>query len=226
MAPHPGNYLAEIDAYAYELTQNDSRAMIMQKTTLWLAQLYGRWTTLSDDEFASQNAPLNEDDVADLAAATTDDSVYSQASEGGVGNSPGHSMSVKSSKPAIKTQPRRVRILETEPEQQPKLRGILKKRTVPFYEEFNPFREGVAALHQAGKDGVPPGARWTKISRVLVNPEALERAKERFEERDDFVIVLRVLNKQEIAKLAERTREIRGKHCHILNFKAKVSHQR
>lgn len=63
---------------------------------------------------------------------------------------------------------------------------------------------------QANKKGIPPGARWTKIDRRLVNPEALERANERFEERQDFVIVLRVLTKEEIQKLADRTRDIRG----------------
>jgi zinc finger CCCH domain-containing protein 13 len=69
----------------------------------------------------------------------------------------------------------------------------------------------VAPLKEAGKEGVPPEARWTKISRMLVNPEALEQARERFEEREDYVIVLRVISKDEIAKLAEKTREIRGK---------------
>ncbi len=65
-------------------------------------------------------------------------------------------------------------------------------------------------MKEAGKDGVPTNARWTKISRVLVNPEALEQSHERFEERDDYVIVLRVVTKEEIEKLATKTREIRG----------------
>jgi hypothetical protein len=42
-----------------------------------------------------------------------------------------------------------------------------------------------------------------------VNPEALEEAGERFEERLDCVIVLRPLSKEEIEKLADRTKEIR-----------------
>lgn len=92
-------------------------------------------------------------------------------------------------------------------------RGILKPpRAVPFPEDPNPSREGVAPLKQAGKDGVPAGARWTKVSRILVNPEALEQMHERFEERDDYVIVLRVLTREEIEKMAEKTRKIRGKH--------------
>lgn len=49
-----------------------------------------------------------------------------------------------------------------------------------------------------------------------MNPEALEAAHERFEERLDCVIVLRVLTKEEIQKLADRTREIRGKRHHSL----------
>jgi hypothetical protein len=93
-----------------------------------------------------------------------------------------------------------------------KPKGILKKpRAVPFPEDPNPEREGVAPLKDATKDGVPPHARWTKISRALVNPEALEKYHERFEERDEYVIVLRVVTREEIMKFAEKTREIRGK---------------
>jgi rubredoxin len=87
----------------------------------------------------------------------------------------------------------------------------LRKPTEKFPEDPDPIREGVAPHKSAlkGKD-IPPGARWTKIDRRLVNPEALEEAKERFEERMDCVIVLRVLTKQEIQKLADRTAEIRA----------------
>ena len=112
--------------------------------------------------------------------------------------------------------PRRVLLVEPEKKEEFKPRGILKApRVVPFPEDPNPTREGVAPLKEAGKDGVPTGARWTKISRVLVNPEALEKAHERFEERDDYVIVLRVVSREEIQKFAEKTREIRGKSAHL-----------
>jgi zinc finger CCCH domain-containing protein 13 len=109
--------------------------------------------------------------------------------------------------------PRRVQLVEpVEKKEDARPRGILKPpRAVPFPEDPNPTREGVAPLKDAGKQGIPPGARWTKISRMLVNPEALERAHERFEEREDYVIVLRVVSKEEITKLAEKTNEIRGK---------------
>lgn len=104
---------------------------------------------------------------------------------------------------------KRVAIVEpAKEEKQPK--GILRKPTDKFPEDPNPIREGVAPLKDAksGK-GAPPGARWTKIDRRLVNPESLKEAQERFEERQDHVIVLRVLNKDEIQKLADRTKEIR-----------------
>ena len=41
-----------------------------------------------------------------------------------------------------------------------------------FPEDPAPVREGVAPLKDAKKGVIPPNARWTKISRSLVNPEA------------------------------------------------------
>lgn len=87
---------------------------------------------------------------------------------------------------------------------------IISKPTETFPEDPEPNREGVAPhkSQNKGKD-IPPDARWTKVDRRLINPEALEEAKERFEERTDCVIVLRVLSHQEIQALADRTKEIR-----------------
>lgn len=96
-----------------------------------------------------------------------------------------------------------------EPEVVPK--GILKPPRPSFPEEPNPIREGVAPLKDATKKGIPPGARWTKIDRKLVNPAALEAGNERYEERSEYVIVLRVLSKEEVQVYAEKTQEIRGK---------------
>lgn len=90
-------------------------------------------------------------------------------------------------------------------------RSILKAPRQAFPEEPNPVREGVAPLKDATKPGIPTGARWTKIDRRLVNPEALEAGNERFEERSDYVIVLRVLSKEDIQAYASKTQEIRGK---------------
>ncbi|RYP82723.1 hypothetical protein DL770_005535 [Monosporascus sp. CRB-9-2] len=84
----------------------------------------------------------------------------------------------------------------------------LRKPTEKFPEDPNPDREGVATLDR-GED-IPPGARWTKLDRKLVDPEALEEAGERFEERLDCVVVLRILRPEEIRRLAERTAGLRG----------------
>ncbi|KAI9692927.1 MAG: hypothetical protein M1822_004922 [Bathelium mastoideum] len=65
---------------------------------------------------------------------------------------------------------------------------------------------------------IPPNARWTKIDRRLVNPECLEEANEKFEERVDCVIVLRVLTRDEIQRYADRTKEIRDKRYNEENW--------
>ena len=84
---------------------------------------------------------------------------------------------------------------------------ILKTPTEKFPERPVTSRPGVAPLKEKG---IPSWARWTKIKRRLVNPEALEAAGERFEERPDFVIVLRGLTKEEIQGHAEKTQQLRG----------------
>ncbi|CAG8981079.1 hypothetical protein HYALB_00013344 [Hymenoscyphus albidus] len=90
------------------------------------------------------------------------------------------------------------------------VKGILRQPREKFPEDPDPIREGVAPLKDAKKDGVPPDARWTKINRKLVNPEALELGKERYEARDDFVIVLRVLSRDEVQGYAEVTQKLRA----------------
>lgn len=92
------------------------------------------------------------------------------------------------------------------------LKGILKQPSAKFPEELNPIREGVAPHKEDKKlKEVPSGARWTKVNRKIVNPEALDIGKERYEIRDDFVIVLRVLSKEEIQTYANATQVLRGK---------------
>jgi hypothetical protein len=90
-------------------------------------------------------------------------------------------------------------------------KGILKVPRDQFPEEENPVRESVAPLKTIRNEGIPPNARWTKISRALANPEALKRHRERFEAQDEYVVVLRVLSKDEILELADLTKQIRGK---------------
>lgn len=93
-------------------------------------------------------------------------------------------------------------------------KGILKSPTDHFPEGPNPVREGVAPHRDdRTKRDVPPGARWTKISRKLVNPEALTIGKERFEVRDDFVFVLRVLSKEEIEAYTSATSQLRKRRA-------------
>jgi zinc finger CCCH domain-containing protein 13 len=106
----------------------------------------------------------------------------------------------------------RVRIVEPPKSESPPaaVKSILKQPTSQFPEHPNPVREGVAPLKDPTKKGIPPSARWTKIDRRLVNPQALEELQERFEERQDCVIVLRVLTKEDIQKFADRTAQIRG----------------
>lgn len=96
-------------------------------------------------------------------------------------------------------------------EEKKPIKGILKQPKPQFPEEPNPVREGVAPhKDDKTKGNVPPGARWTKINRRLVNPEALTIGKERFEVRDDFVIVLRVLSKEEIEAYTAATAQLRS----------------
>jgi hypothetical protein len=94
------------------------------------------------------------------------------------------------------------------------VKGILRRPTKVFPEHPNPIREGVAPLKERlenrGVNDIPTDAKWTKIDRELVNPQALEEKGERFEERLDCVIVLRVLTRDEIGSFARRTEEIRG----------------
>jgi len=102
---------------------------------------------------------------------------------------------------------RRVRVVEaSERKEAPK--GILRKPTDKFPDHPNQVREGVAPLKAV--EGVPSDARWTKINRSKVNPQTLTEAGERFEERRDFVVVLRVVPREQIDKWAERTDQIRG----------------
>lgn len=94
------------------------------------------------------------------------------------------------------------------------LKGILKNPTPQFpgFPRQAAHKGTTARKVDSFKKEVPSGARWTKINRRLVNPEALTIGKERFEVRDDFIIVLRVLSKEEIQAYATATAQLRGKY--------------
>ncbi|KAI4225715.1 MAG: hypothetical protein L6R36_003719 [Xanthoria steineri] len=118
---------------------------------------------------------------------------------------------------ASSRRPRNVRVVtpteERAPSQPAAPKSILRAPREKFPEDPAPVREGVAPLKDAGKKGIPPNARWTKIDRKLVNPEALEAGNERYEERVDYVIVLRVLTKEEIEQYAAKTQELRAQRA-------------
>lgn len=97
-------------------------------------------------------------------------------------------------------------------------KGILRTPRDKFPEDPTPIREGVAPLKDSKKDGIPPDLRWTKIDRRLVNPEALEAGNERFQASEDFVIVLRVLSRDEVEYYADVTKSIRGKLANPLKI--------
>ena len=121
---------------------------------------------------------------------------------------------------ALKNKERsRVRVVSPPKELEKKPKSILRPPTQKFPEDPAPVREGVAPLKDAGKKGVPVNARWTKVDRRLVNPEALEAGNERYEERADYVIVLRVLSREEIEQYAEITQELRSESpCYHLTY--------
>jgi hypothetical protein len=68
MANSSGGTLAQIDAYTSGLSAGNERALILQRTTSWLAQLYAHWTTLSDDRDGGDRA-FDVVDVAELTAS-------------------------------------------------------------------------------------------------------------------------------------------------------------
>ena len=142
---------------------------------------------------------------------TEDHSSYSEASSASIANSEDGYGNEIARQPRVVTPSNDDK--PAHPPAPPK--GILKKAKEKFPEEPNHVREGVAPL-DAAKRGIPPEARWTRINRRLVNPEALNAEGVRFEEGPDYVIVLKVLNQEEISRYAQKTHEIREKRRQIL----------
>lgn len=100
---------------------------------------------------------------------------------------------------------------EEKPVPAPAPKSILRKPRDKFPEHPDTVREGVAPHREMPKKDVPPNARWTKINRKLVNPEALEQDGIRFNEYVDHVIVLKAMDLEEIEKYTKKTAEIREK---------------
>lgn len=88
-------------------------------------------------------------------------------------------------------------------------KSILKRPREAFPTDPVFLREGVAPK-QASSSGIPITARWTKIPRNMVVPEALQGGRERYEAQEDCVVVLRVLTKDEIQEYRNMTRLMRS----------------
>ncbi|KUI65032.1 Nipped-B-like protein B [Cytospora mali] len=58
---------------------------------------------------------------------------------------------------------------------------------------------------------IPLEAKWTRIKRSLVSPEVLTKAGVRYEARPDFVAILGVLSKEQIAEYARQSAEVRAR---------------
>ncbi|KAL5596571.1 uncharacterized protein BROUX77_007255 [Berkeleyomyces rouxiae] len=102
---------------------------------------------------------------------------------------------------------------------QKKLRGILKAPS-KFPENREDGPSNAAGDKDDGRqDGsgdsnpVPEGARWTLLSRRIVNCEALDMANEKYDVMDDQIIVMRVLTHNEIQLYANATTDLRAKRA-------------
>lgn len=65
-----GPTLRHIDAFATTLSGSDDRALILERTRSWAAELYSKWTTLSED--ANKEEHVSSDSNAD-AVYTADE---------------------------------------------------------------------------------------------------------------------------------------------------------
>lgn len=89
--------------------------------------------------------------------------------------------------------------------------SILRPPRNTSAKDIAPFREGVAPLKDAGKQGIPPNARWTRLDSKSFDSEVLDAGHERYENIDgQYLLVLRVLTKEEIEHYEARTQELRN----------------
>ena len=90
-------------------------------------------------------------------------------------------------------------------------KSVLKAPSTRFSGDSNELGEDGASPKLKPKD-IPENATWTKIDRRLVSPQALDHGYERYEVRPGYVLVLRVLSRDEIENYAELTRMMRSKY--------------
>ncbi|KAL1888242.1 hypothetical protein Cpir12675_006249 [Ceratocystis pirilliformis] len=105
-----------------------------------------------------------------------------------------------------------------------KLKGILKQPSK--FPENNDINELPNATGDSSDDrrdrnkelvetgnSIPEGARWTRLTRRIVNREALDMENEKYDIMDDQIIVMRVLSHTEIQAYADATAELRAKRA-------------
>ncbi|MCJ1387908.1 hypothetical protein MMC18_000751 [Xylographa bjoerkii] len=86
------------------------------------------------------------------------------------------------------------------------IKSALKAPGEIFPEHRNAIHDRVSSLKYSP---TPKNARWTKIDRELVNPEALDSGSEKYDVHDDHVVVQGVLTKEGVEVYAQSTRTIR-----------------
>ncbi|KAL9025095.1 MAG: hypothetical protein Q9180_007729, partial [Flavoplaca navasiana] len=87
---------------------------------------------------------------------------------------------------------------------------VLRSPTKRFPEDPDFVRPGMAPRDK----NIPENARRTKISREIVIPEALDLGRERYDEKEDYLIVHRPLSRGEIKQYAIETQLIREQRQH------------
>ncbi|KAH6661158.1 hypothetical protein BKA67DRAFT_531228 [Truncatella angustata] len=74
--------------------------------------------------------------------------------------------------------------------------------------QSRPQRPARLAPDSHGRD-IPLDAQWTRIKRSLISPVVLEEAGVRYEARPEFVAILGVFTKDQVAEFARRSAEVR-----------------
>lgn len=87
-----------------------------------------------------------------------------------------------------------------------------------YYGYVRPINHGLTPIQPTLWEGRTDGgvdvvdeSRWTKINRRFVSPEALGRAHEKYLVWDHYVIVPRILSREEVDAYTIKSTSIRGK---------------
>lgn len=87
-----------------------------------------------------------------------------------------------------------------------------------YYGYVRPTNHGLTPIQPTLLEGRTDGdvdvvdvSRWTRINRRFVSPEALDRAHEKYFVWDPYVIVHRILSREEVDAYTTESTSIRGK---------------